>query len=270
MFKRGFIPEFTCFCQAKYGFRPPLHRMVNASLLLIFSVTLATYVNPTDSYEAALNRQSKIVLARSNEAANHLTIPWESINTIYGMGEKKKQLLTTIDGRKMTTRVEYQLLHQYHPGTLGRIAELHGTYYHEHWGFGLFFEAKVATELSAFLKRFDDHRDGIWLATVNNRVEGSIIIDGMDAANTGAHLRWFIVSDVLRNSGVGRMLINQAVKFCADKGYSKTYLWTFKGLDAARHLYEKAGFKLNIEQRGVQWGREVTEQYFELNIPDIQ
>ena len=39
----------------------------------------------------------------------------------------------------------------YTPGAIGRITELHGVYYHKHWGFDQFFEAKVATELSTFL-----------------------------------------------------------------------------------------------------------------------
>ena len=83
----------------------------------------------------------------------------------------------------------------YIPGSIGRIAELHGTYYHDHWGFGLYFEAKVATELSEFLQRYDKSSDGIWIATVNGRVEGSVVIDGIHAENEGAHLRWFIISD---------------------------------------------------------------------------
>jgi hypothetical protein len=37
----------------------------------------------------------------------------------------------------------------YIPGAIGRVAELHGTYYYKHWGFHLFFESKVAIELSA-------------------------------------------------------------------------------------------------------------------------
>ena len=48
----------------------------------------------------------------------------------------------------------------YIPGSIGRVAELHGTYYHAHWGLGHFFEAKVATELSGFLSRYDQKRDG--------------------------------------------------------------------------------------------------------------
>ncbi len=150
------------------------------------------------------------------------------------------------------------------PGSIGRVAQLHGIYYHAHWGFELYFEAKVATELSGFLQRYDENRDGFWIAHENGRIEGSVVIDGIQAGNEGAHLRWFILSDSLRGKGVGRQLITIAVDFCKRKGYKKTYLWTFEGLDAARHLYEEAGFQLIKQQSGVQWGTTVNEQYFEL------
>jgi hypothetical protein len=44
------------------------------------------------------------------------------------------------------------------------------------------------------------------------------------------------------------------------------YLWTFAGLDAARHLYEKFGFRLAQEQIGEQWGAKVNEQKFVLEV----
>jgi hypothetical protein len=34
---------------------------------------------------------------------------------------------------------------------------------------------------------------------------------------------------------------------------------------AARHLYEKTGFRLVEQRRGSQWGVEVNEQRFELS-----
>ena len=159
---------------------------------------------------------------------------------------------------------EFKIENGYIPGSIGRITELHGTYYYNHWQFGLYFEAKVATELSEFFQRYDKNRDRILLATVNGHVEGSVVIDGIHAENEGAHLRWFIISDALRGKGVGRKLINRAIDFCKTKGYKKTYLWTFEGLNAARHLYENTGFELIKQQSGVQWGATVNEQYFEL------
>ena len=145
----------------------------------------------------------------------------------------------------------------------GRIAELHGVYYHQHWKFGLFFEAKVALELSEFLKRYDQSRDGFWTVIAGRRIEGSITIDGVHGESEGAHLRWFILSDALRGKGAGNQLINTAINFCRRKCYSKIYLWTFEGLGAARHLYEKSGFTLIEERKGTQWGTEVNEQRFE-------
>ncbi len=163
---------------------------------------------------------------------------------------------------------EIKIAKGYVPGSIGRVAELHGTYYRNHWGFGLFFEAKVATELSEFLKRYDEGRDGFWTALADGRVEGSIAIDGIHAESEGAHLRWFIISDALRGKGAGNRLIATAISFCENKGYRKLYLWTFEGLNAAKHLYEKKGFNLVEEHRGTRWGTEVNEQRFEHKLRD--
>jgi hypothetical protein len=54
--------------------------------------------------------------------------------------------------------------------------------------------------------------------------------------------------------------------FCREMAYGKVYLWTFDGLHAARHLYEAMGFKLVEQHKGGQWGTEVTEQRFELQL----
>jgi GNAT superfamily N-acetyltransferase len=151
----------------------------------------------------------------------------------------------------------------YVPGAIGRIAEMHAEYYARHWGFGLFFEAKVATELADFLCRFKKDRDGFWTILDENRVAGSVAIDGLRAADDGAHLRWFIVSPELAGSGSGRRLMTEAVSFCDRCAYRRIFLWTFAGLDAARHLYEAYGFRLISQGEGERWGTRVVEQRFE-------
>ena len=152
----------------------------------------------------------------------------------------------------------------YLPGSIGRIVELHARYYRELAGFGLPFESRVARELSEFCERHVDERDGLWLALQDGNVEGSIAIDGSRAGQEGAHLRWFIASDTTRGTGVGTALLTSAMEFCESRHYERVYLWTFEGLAAARHLYEKFGFRLAAQQRGTQWGVEVNEQRFEL------
>jgi len=167
----------------------------------------------------------------------------------------------------MTTSPRTPALHKgYLPGAIGRIVELHARYYRELAGFGLAFESRVARELCSFCERYEDERDGLWLALQDGRVEGSIAIDASRAGEEGAHLRWFIVSDRLRGTGVGTALLATAMAFCRARQYERAHLWTFEGLDAARHLYEKSGFRLAFQQRGTQWGAEVNEQRFELQL----
>lgn len=152
----------------------------------------------------------------------------------------------------------------YVPGVVGRVVELHGIYYNKYWSFGLYFEAKVATDLAEFLQRYNKDQDGFWAANVNGFVEGSITIDALHAEEEGAHLRWFIVSESLHGTGLGSELLNSAMEFCRRRDYPRIYLHTFAGLAAARHLYEKNGFQLENQTIGTQWGTEVNEQKFVL------
>lgn len=152
----------------------------------------------------------------------------------------------------------------YEPGLIGDIARLHARYYHQHWGFGAFFEAKVASELSEFVARYDPQRDCLWRLVEDDALHGTITVDGGGPRDEGAHIRWFITSDAARGGGHGRQLLESAVDFCREGGHGKTYLWTFEGLDAARHLYESLGFRMVEQHSGEQWGSRVQEQRFEL------
>ena len=154
----------------------------------------------------------------------------------------------------------------YSPGVIGRITELHAVYYREHWNFDIRFETQVGRELSVVLRDFSDGRDFFRTAAFGGRFAGSIAIDGKEAASEGARLRWFIVEPEFQRRGIGRRLIREAVGFCRDAGYKRVYLWTFKGLDRARALYESEGFKLNLERDGSPWGHDITEQMFTLEL----
>ncbi|MFZ6732296.1 bifunctional helix-turn-helix transcriptional regulator/GNAT family N-acetyltransferase [Undibacterium sp. Ji42W] len=150
----------------------------------------------------------------------------------------------------------------YHPGVLGRAVEMHARYYARTSGFGHFFEAKVASGIAGFVGRLDRSCNQLWFAVSDGKVVATIAIDGEDLGDNIAHLRWFIVDDELRGSGIGRRLLSEAVSFCDQRQFSEIQLWTFKGLDAARRLYEQAGFIMLEERPGQQWGEEVIEQRF--------
>ena len=161
---------------------------------------------------------------------------------------------------------DYQLITGYSPGLIGRVSEMHSVYYSQHWGFGEYFEAKVASELSKFITNYNEEKDRIISLSVDGRIEGSISIDDSSENKNIAHLRWFIVSEKLRGKGAGNELMQQAMQFSRKNGYDRVYLWTFKGLGSARYLYEKYGFSLTHERSGEQWGSKVTEQRFDCTL----
>ena len=156
----------------------------------------------------------------------------------------------------------------YWPGVIGKITELHGSYYAENWNFDITFETQVGRELSEFLRDFRVGRDFFRTARAANRFAGSIAIDGKEAGSKGARLRWFIVAPEFQRIGIGRRLILEAIDFCRKAGYGRIYLWTFKGLDKARSLYEAEGFQLAEENDIRQWGNSITEQMFSLDLND--
>lgn len=151
----------------------------------------------------------------------------------------------------------------YTPGAVGRITAMHGEYYNKNWGFGIFFETKVATELSLLLTRDQDGRSGFWTAEVEGTIAGGIAVDGNQQNPSDARLRFFIVSPACQGLGLGNALMEKAIDFCRQQGFETVFLETFEGLDAARHLYEKWGFRLIHEQPDTTWGVTVNEQRFE-------
>lgn len=159
--------------------------------------------------------------------------------------------------------MELTIQQGYAPGCIGRITELHADFYSRLVGFGLPFEVRVARGLVAFFEQYQVGRDGIWLALEGSRILGSIAIDGSHAEEEGAHLRWFIASEETRGTRIGSRLMDHAMGHCVAQGFRRVYLHTFEGLEAARCLYEKHGFRLVHQQAGNQWGKQVNEQRFE-------
>jgi uncharacterized protein YhfF/ribosomal protein S18 acetylase RimI-like enzyme len=149
------------------------------------------------------------------------------------------------------------------PGALAASVALQTQYYAREHGFGVHFESGRLADVAEFLARYDVRRDGVWVVVDGGAVHGTVVIDGgSGGAPDTAQLRWFVVGDALRGRGFGRRLLRAAMDFAAAR-YRRVVLGTFAGLDAARHLYEAAGFACTLERRSMQWGPEVTEQQWE-------
>jgi GNAT superfamily N-acetyltransferase len=155
----------------------------------------------------------------------------------------------------------------YAPGLLGAIAAMHARFYSANWNFGSAFEATVARGVADFLPRLGSASNEIWHVADGQNILGSIAIDGEDLGENRAHLRWFIMDDALRGTGLGTVLLDASLTFCDEQAFPETHLWTFQGLDTARRLYESRGFQLAEEYDGDQWGTTVREQRFVRPLP---
>lgn len=199
--------------------------------------------------------------ARAQVAGALEQLPPEHHRTVLdGLRLYADALAVKVDVTRAGGRVE--ILAGYRPGLVARITEMHAVYYAREAGFGRRFETVVAGDLAAFCDRLDRPMNGVWAVLKDGRIVGSIAIDGEDLGVGIAHLRWFILDDAMRGSGLGRPLLQTALDFADARGFGETHLWTFAGLSAARHLYEANGFTLTEERRGSQWGEEVLEQRF--------
>jgi len=86
----------------------------------------------------------------------------------------------------------------------------------------------------------------LWVATINSLVTESEMIIGSIAIvrveNNIAQLRWFLTDHGFHNVGIGKKLMDAAMKYCREHGYSHVFLRTLNIFEAARHLYSKYGF----------------------------
>lgn len=148
------------------------------------------------------------------------------------------------------------------------IIQKHVNLYGDECGFDSTFKDYVAKPIYEFNENFDKEKENIWIVDVNNKPEGVIAI--VKVNNEIAQLRWFLINSEMRGKGLGHKLMSLVVEFSKQKNYRKVYLWTVSILNTARHLYKKYGFELTEEKKHIIWGKELTEERWDLNIYDIK
>ena len=153
--------------------------------------------------------------------------------------------------------------HTLRPGDIGYVTYLHGTLYAAEYGWDHTFEAYVAGPLAEFGKSHND-RERIWIVEKDGKVAGSIAIVG--ASTDEAQLRFFLLHPSLRGQGIGRILMDDAIRFCRESHYSRVFLWTESALTAAASLYASSDFQLTEENTHELWGLVVTEQRYDLTL----
>jgi DNA-binding MarR family transcriptional regulator/N-acetylglutamate synthase-like GNAT family acetyltransferase len=156
------------------------------------------------------------------------------------------------------------VLRPHRPGDMGWIVHRHGALYAQEFGWDESFEALVAEIAAKFIETHDAKRERCWLAERDGEILGSVLLVKQSA--TVAKLRLLLVEPQARGLGVGARLVDECVRFASLAGYRKVTLWTQSILVAARHIYERAGFRRVREERHRSFGHDLVGEYWELKL----
>jgi DNA-binding MarR family transcriptional regulator/ribosomal protein S18 acetylase RimI-like enzyme len=166
-------------------------------------------------------------------------------------------------GGRPERRAPY-LLRPHQPGDMGWVVERHGALYAQERGYDEEFEALVAEIVARFLRRFDPKRERCWIAEKDGRNVGSVFL--VQKTKTVSQLRLLLVEPDARGLGIGERLVNECVRFARQAGYRRMTLWTQDDLAAARHLYEKAGFRIVAREPHRSFGQDLVAETWELSL----
>ena len=153
------------------------------------------------------------------------------------------------------------------PGDFGTIVARHAILYAREYGWTENFEGLCAQIVADFVNNFDPKRERCWIAEVDGQHAGSVMLV-KDTDEGVARLRLLLVEPSARGLGIGRMLTEECVAFAQSCGYRKITLWTHQVLTAARHIYERCGFKLISSEQRRSWGQQVVSEHWELEIQE--
>jgi DNA-binding MarR family transcriptional regulator/GNAT superfamily N-acetyltransferase len=144
------------------------------------------------------------------------------------------------------------------PGDLGWVVHRHGVLYAEEYGWDEGFEALTARIVADYVEGHDPKREAAWIAEVDGEPAGSIFCVRKD--DRTAKLRLLLVEPSTRGMGIGSRLVDECLAFARRAGYKRIELMTIDVLVSARRIYQRAGFRLDDQDTGPDFGTVVTAQ----------
>ena len=149
------------------------------------------------------------------------------------------------------------------PGDLSYVAYMHAVLYGQEMGYGLNFEGYVLDGLGEFAHQYDPKKDRVWICEHEGKIIGSLV--GFHR-NNEIQFRYFIFMPPYRGIGLGKYLMKEFMKYVAEIGGRKVYLWTTTEQETAIALYTRFGFRQTEEKFSTAFDKPLTELRFDLAV----
>jgi DNA-binding MarR family transcriptional regulator/GNAT superfamily N-acetyltransferase len=156
------------------------------------------------------------------------------------------------------------ILREPRPGDLGWIVSRHAELYALEYGWIEPFEGLCAQIVADFVSKYDPARERCWIAELKGENVGTVML--VKDSEEVARVRLLLVDPKGRGIGLGARLVDECVRFARATGYKKITLWTHSVLTAARHIYEKAGFRLTSSEPRRSWSKDVVAEFWDLEL----
>ena len=163
---------------------------------------------------------------------------------------------------KISEALEPITIRDFIPTDIDYIISRHQSLYQAEYNLSPIFSSYVAQSIHDFAKNFDASKECLLIATIENHPIGSIAIAKTD--NQTAQLRYYLLEPETRGKGVGHRLVDMALLFCQEKGYTHVFLETISALKTARHIYQSKGFKITATHKNPEWGNDILEERWDL------
>jgi DNA-binding MarR family transcriptional regulator/N-acetylglutamate synthase-like GNAT family acetyltransferase len=156
------------------------------------------------------------------------------------------------------------LLRPHRAGDMGWIVQRHGELYALEQGWDDSFEAWCAEIAAKFLRDFDTRYERSWIAARAGERVGCVLL--VRRSREVGQLRLLLVEPSARGLGIGGRLVSECVSHARHVGYRRIMLFTVRGLESARKLYEAEGFRLVHEEPERVGGQDRVGETWELEL----
>jgi GNAT superfamily N-acetyltransferase len=142
-------------------------------------------------------------------------------------------------------------LRPYGDGDTNCILSLMREVFIDEMGWDRAFLVDAAHTLKEILTAHMDIRDLFLVCHSRTKVVGVLIL--IDVGGNTGFIRWLVVHGDARGIGLGRLLLDRALAFARDAGFTRVRLVTVRDLSRAFDFYLKAGFSEVGRRPDILW-----------------